>query len=79
MLIVIPQLNDMERRDGEGQGGEEEGWGGADVEESLLSGLPQDVAGHAGVEAGVLGVHTLYLVAVGVPGVRALPQQYHTL
>ena len=84
VLIVIPQLNDMERRDGEGQGGEEEGgrqggWGGADVEESLLSGLPQDVAGHAGVEASVLGVHTLYLVAVGVPGVRALPQQYHTL
>ena len=44
-----------------------------------MDGLAQDVAGHAGVEAGVLGVHTLYLVAVGVPGVRALPQQYHTL
>ena len=44
-----------------------------------MDGLAQDVAGHAGVEAGVLGVHTVDQVAVRVPGVCALPQQYHTL
>ena len=44
-----------------------------------MDGLAQDVAGHAGVEAGVLRVHTVDQVAVRVPGVCALPQQYHTL
>ena len=44
-----------------------------------MDGLAQDVAGHAGVEAGVLGVDTLDEEAVGVPGVRSLPQQYHAL
>ena len=52
---------------------------GVDLQVGGANGLAQDVASHAGVEAGVRGVHTLYLVAVGVPGVRALPQQYHTL
>ena len=40
-----------------------------------MNGLAQNVAGHAGVEARVLGVHTLDLVTVRVARVRAFPQQ----
>ena len=44
-----------------------------------MNGLAQNVAGHAGVEAGVVRVDALDEVAVGIPRVRPLPQQYHTL
>ena len=50
-----------------------------DLQVGGVDGLAQDVAGHAGVEAGVLRVDTLDEVAVGVPGVSPLPQQYHAL
>ena len=50
-----------------------------DLQVGGANGLAQDVARHAGVEAGVLGVHTLDLVAVGIPRVRAFPQQNNTL
>ena len=49
-----------------------------DLQVGGVDGLAQDVAGHAGVEARVLGVHTLDLVTVRVARVRAFPQQYNS-
>ena len=39
-------------------------WRGVHLEEGSLDGLPQDVARHAAVEPGVLGIHIFHSVAV---------------
>ena len=57
-----------------------QGWvTSVDLEVGDVHGLPEDVARHAAVEAGVLQVHGVDGVAVRVTRVCAPPQQHQTL